>query len=82
MLYIQDKDHQIEFHNVSEGDNLLELKTGGGKTQVPCLRIEEFRTEELSSDNNNQGVVTWLYESDDILSYIKSNSLISSGPSQ
>lgn len=39
-----------------------ELVTGGGKQQVPCLRIEE---------NEN---VRWLYESDDIIKYLKQQS--------
>ena len=33
----------------------------GGKPQVPCLRIE-----------NESGKVQWLYESSDIISYLKS----------
>ncbi len=37
-----------------------ELINGGGKSQVPCLRIDE----------NNQ--VIWLYESVDIIRYLKS----------
>jgi len=36
-----------------------ELIQGGGKGQVPCLRIEEA------------GKVTWLYESQDIIRYLK-----------
>ena len=36
-----------------------ELKKGGGKTQVPCLRID--------SDSET----TWMYESSDILAYLK-----------
>ena len=36
-----------------------ELVAGGGALKVPCLRIEE--------DN---GSVTWMYESSDILSYL------------
>ena len=35
-----------------------ELKEFGGKTQVPCLRIEK-----------SQNDIAWLYESDDIISY-------------
>ena len=37
-----------------------ELLTGGGKVQVPCLRIE-----------NKQGKVKWLYESADIIDYLR-----------
>ncbi len=36
-----------------------ELVEGGGRMQVPCLRIEE------------QGGVRWLYESADIIAYLK-----------
>lgn len=36
-----------------------ELLTGGGKLQVPCLRIEE------------EGRVHWLYESADIIAFLK-----------
>ncbi len=44
--------------NRSFRDELIE---GGGKAQVPCLRIE-----------NDQQEVTWMYESDDIIRYLKS----------
>ena len=37
-----------------------ELITGGGKKQVPCLRIED-----------KNGGVQWLYESRDIIRYLK-----------
>lgn len=37
-----------------------ELLQGGGKLQVPCLRIEE-----------KGGGVRWLYESSDIIAYLK-----------
>jgi len=36
-----------------------ELEEGGGKVQVPCLRIEKEGDE-----------VSWLYESDDIIQYL------------
>ena len=36
-----------------------ELLAGGGKLQVPCLRIEK------------EGKVEWLYESSDIIAYVK-----------
>ena len=41
-------------------DNKAELIAGGGKQQVPCLRIEQ-----------EKGVVQWLYESGDIIRYMK-----------
>ena len=36
------------------------LRNGGGKSQVPCLRIEQ-----------QNGGVQWLYESADIIAYLK-----------
>ncbi len=41
-------------------NNKAELVAGGGKKQVPCLRIQ-------SAD----GGVAWLYESTDIINYLK-----------
>ena len=38
-----------------------ELVNGGGKRQVPCLRIDDGKEQS-----------TWLYESADIISYLKS----------
>jgi glutaredoxin 2 len=37
-----------------------ELIQGGGKPQVPCLKIE-----------TNNGAIEWLYESRDIIQYLK-----------
>lgn len=37
-----------------------ELIAGGGKSQVPCLRIE-----------NQAGEASWLYESIDIIRYLR-----------
>lgn len=37
-----------------------ELMAEGGKSQVPCLRIE-----------NEEGNVSWLYESADIIRYLR-----------
>ena len=37
-----------------------ELMIGGGKTQVPCLRIE-----------GENGKVSWMYESADIIKYLR-----------
>jgi hypothetical protein len=38
----------------------LELTNGGGKKQVPCLRIDEA-----------DGTSNWLYEAQDIINYLK-----------
>ena len=42
-------------------DNKADLIAGGGKSQVPCLRIE-----------GENGEVRWMYESTDIVRYLKS----------
>lgn len=39
-----------------------ELQAGGGRLQVPCLRIER-----------EEGEVEWLYESGDIIRWLKKN---------
>ena len=41
-------------------EDMADLLNGGGKFQVPCLRIE---TDQQTS---------WLYESDDIVNYLRS----------
>jgi hypothetical protein len=38
------------------------LLEGGGQVKVPCLRI-----------TNADGNVEWMYESDDIISYLQKN---------
>lgn len=43
-----------------DADRRQELVRGGGKAQVPCLRIEDAAHQ-----------VTWLYESADIAAYLK-----------
>jgi len=48
--------HDIMFHP----EKNAELFAGGGKSQVPCLRIE--------SEN---GDVRWMYESIDIIRYLR-----------
>ena len=40
-------------------DRAAELRRDGGRYQVPCLRIEE------------NGEVTWLYESNDIIAWLE-----------
>lgn len=50
----------LELKNTAEEEaNLQALVQGGGKSQVPCLRIEE------------KGKVKWLYESSDIVEYLE-----------
>ncbi len=48
----------IQTIDAKQADNKQQLLEQGGKTQVPCLRIEE------------DGDVTWLYESSAINEYL------------
>ena len=45
---------------ISQPGNNVDLIAGGGKSQVPCLRIE-----------NENGAVRWIYESTEIIRYLK-----------
>ena len=45
---------------LSQPGNDAELIAGGGKSQVPCLRIED-----------DEGGVRWMYESIQIIQYLK-----------
>ncbi len=65
-MNLRGREHDIEMASTNEGARRKELINGGGKGQVPCLRIED-----------SSGEVTWLYESDDILRYIEKNNLAS-----
>ena len=66
LLRLKKAQHDIELRSISEEDNFRELQKGGGKTQVPCLKIVDA----------DQAAATWMYESDDILSYIVNNNLL------
>ncbi|MEM7357476.1 MAG: glutathione S-transferase N-terminal domain-containing protein [Pseudomonadota bacterium] len=57
----QDYAQAIELRSTSEGRNRADLIEGGGRGQVPCLRIE-----------TSDGEVQWMYESDDIIRYLDS----------
>jgi len=63
--FLEGREHSIEFLDVADIENRSSLIKGGGKSQVPCLRIED------------QGEVQWLYESDDIIQYIQNHQLAS-----
>ena len=45
--------------------NRADLLSGGGKTQVPCLRIE-----------SSTGQIEWLYETADIIQYLERHAQI------
>ncbi|WP_024873279.1 glutaredoxin family protein [Tolumonas lignilytica] len=58
--YCEQAGIKIENRNIAEGVHLEALMTGGGKRQVPCLRIV---------DDEHQS--HWMYESMDIIAYLK-----------
>lgn len=59
-MFIRGQDHlDIELRSTSEPQFASELMQGGGKTQVPCLRIETGAEDR------------WMYESDDIIAYLR-----------
>ena len=59
-MFLRGKDHDLELRSTSDRDNAKALMLGGGKTQVPCLRIE-----------HENGRVECMYESIDIIQYLK-----------
>lgn len=65
LMALRGREHPIELVSTSEREHRNELIRGGGKGQVPCLRIE-----------NCDGEVSWMYESDDILTYIRQGKLV------
>lgn len=58
--FCQSANIQLENRNISDGVHLESLMVGGGKRQVPCLRIQD-----------DAGQSHWLYESLDIIDYLK-----------
>lgn len=58
--YCQQTGIVLESRNIAEGAHLEALMSGGGKRQVPCLRIID-----------EQGNSHWMYESMDIIGYLK-----------
>lgn len=62
LMFLNKKnDVEVELRSTSQREFAAELMQGGGKTQVPCLRIE-----------NADGEVEWMYESDVIIDYLSS----------
>jgi len=49
----------VDLRDTGTREHSSALKKGGGKTQVPCLLIEETGQEQ------------WLYESGDIIQFLK-----------
>jgi glutathione S-transferase len=60
LMFLRSKDALcVELRSTSDRQFAVELMQGGGKTQVPCLRVKDL-----------QGSSQWMYESDDIISYL------------
>ncbi|RBP53144.1 glutaredoxin family protein [Arenicella xantha] len=59
LTFMRGGDFDVELRNTSDREHAQALMAGGGKTQVPCLRIEQAN-----------GDVQWMYESDDIIRYL------------
>ena len=49
----------VELRSTEQQKNFSALQKGGGKTQVPCLLIEENSQQQ------------WMYESADIIKFLK-----------
>lgn len=58
-MFLNGKDLDLDLRNTSDRKHAQALMQGGGKTQVPCLAIEQ-----------SDGSVEWMYESDDIIRYL------------
>ena len=59
--FLDDAGIDIELRNIhADPQALYDLRNGGGSTTVPCLRIQR------GTD------VQWLYESQDIIEYLRS----------
>lgn len=58
-MFLKGKEGDLELLSTSDRENAQALMQGGGKTQVPCLRIEQA-----------DGGVEWMYESNDIIQYL------------
>lgn len=63
----------IALLNINKGEHAMTLRQGGGKTQVPCLRIESSESDRKKQ--TDLPPVQWLYESDDIIAYLNAQGL-------
>ena len=58
--FLSEEDIDIEMRNIhADPQALHDLRVGGGSTTVPCLRIQ------------SDGQVRWMYESLDIIDYLR-----------
>ncbi len=50
---------KVELRDTGDRQHMADLRKGGGKTQVPCLLIED------------QDKKQWMYESNDIIQFLR-----------
>ncbi len=60
-MFMKQNGIELETRNTNDRDNAQALRAGGGKGQVPCLRIVDGQQTQ------------WMYESDDIITYLRKN---------
>lgn len=61
LSYLNDHKRELPMKEINSSEVISnELISGGGKRQVPCLRIRE----------NNGNKITWLYQSAEIIKYL------------
>ncbi len=66
--FLDDAGLDIDLRNIhADPQALHDLRIGGGRTTVPCLRIQRG------------GDVRWLYESLDIIDYLKRHAVAAGG---
>ena len=61
LSFLRAQNIELELRSTSDSDHKMDLVRGGGKTQVPCLRID--------SENGTE----WMYESDDIIEHLRAS---------
>lgn len=59
LMFMRSNNIELEVRNTSDPAFRAQLVQGGGKTQVPCLLIQQ-----------DDGREKWMYESDDIIQYL------------
>ena len=59
LTFMRGRELDVELRNTSDREHAQALMAGGGKTQVPCLRIKQAN-----------GEFEWMFESDDIIQYL------------
>ena len=63
LFFMKKNGIDIPLNNVMSAEHRSALVSGGGKSQVPCLKIEQGEQ------------VQWLYESSDIIEHLRQHSM-------